>query len=109
MERKVVLAEKMLSEAMDNIRGAVMICYPMGLPEWDLVRGSLENSEDLSETSVSVSLELTGAGGMKGACRGVLCSPQKPVDHGSEVKLSEDDGVGAHLSCYRRLPLGRPS
>ena len=42
----------MLSEAIDNIRGAVMICYPMGLPEWDLIRENLESKEDLSETSV---------------------------------------------------------
>ena len=50
--RKVCLSEQMLLEAIDNIRGAVMICYPMGLPEWDLVRENLESKEDLSGTSV---------------------------------------------------------
>ena len=50
--RKVCLSEKMLLEAIDNIRGAVMICYPMGLPERDLVRENLERKEDLSGTSV---------------------------------------------------------
>ncbi|KAG1664520.1 hypothetical protein FOA52_007784 [Chlamydomonas sp. UWO 241] len=50
VERKVALTERMLLDAVDNVRGAVMICYPMGLPEWDLVRGSLEGAEDLSET-----------------------------------------------------------
>jgi len=49
--RKVCLSEQMLLEAIDNIRGAVMICYPMGLPEWDLVRENLESKEDLSGTS----------------------------------------------------------
>jgi hypothetical protein len=44
----------MLKEAIDNIRGAVMICYPMGLPEWDLVRENLEDKEELSGTSVSL-------------------------------------------------------
>jgi hypothetical protein len=34
-----------LKEAVDNIRGAVMICYPMGLPEWDLIRMLLEDRE----------------------------------------------------------------
>eukprot|EP00955_Chlamydomonas_euryale_P087838 364327-Chlamydomonas_euryale.AAC.7 len=48
--RKVCLNEKMLSDAIDNVRGGVMICYPMGLPEWDLVRCCLEDCEDLSET-----------------------------------------------------------
>ena len=44
----------MLKDAIDNIRGAVMICYPMGLPEWDLIRENLEDKEDLSGTSVRV-------------------------------------------------------
>jgi hypothetical protein len=30
-----------------------MICYPMGLPEWDFVRECLEGREDLSGTDVS--------------------------------------------------------
>ncbi len=51
--RKVCLSEKALTDAIDNIRGAVMICYPMGLPEWDLIRENLEDKEELSGTSVS--------------------------------------------------------
>lgn len=31
-----------------------MICYPMGLPEWDFVRQCLEEREDLSGSDVSV-------------------------------------------------------
>ncbi len=63
----------MLLEAIDNIRGAVMICYPMGLPEWDLVRGSLEDNEDLSETSVSVPRDLctSSAHARKWECPGL--------------------------------------
>jgi len=49
--KKVNLTKKMLLDAVDNIRGAVMICYPMGLPEWDLVRQNLEDTEDLTGTS----------------------------------------------------------
>ena len=41
----------MLEEKVDHIRGAVMICYPMGLPEYDFVRMALENREDLAGTS----------------------------------------------------------
>jgi hypothetical protein len=44
----------MLQEAVDKIRGAVMICYPMGLPEWDFIRQCLEDREDLSGTNVSI-------------------------------------------------------
>ena len=31
--KKVYLTKKMLLEKIDEIRGAVMICYPAGLPE----------------------------------------------------------------------------
>merc|ERR1712216_1066196 len=36
-----------LEEAMNNIRGAVMIVYPMGLPDYDHVRQILEEREVL--------------------------------------------------------------
>lgn len=41
-----------LLEHIDLIRGAVMICFPMGLPEWDNVRAAIEDKEDLEGTSV---------------------------------------------------------
>jgi len=43
--KKVILNKTMLQDAVDTVRGAVMICYPMGLPEWDLVRMLLEDKE----------------------------------------------------------------
>lgn len=51
--RKVVLTQAMLEDSIDNIRGAVMIAFPQGLPEWDLVRQALEDTEELAGTSVS--------------------------------------------------------
>ena len=48
---------KMLREAVDNVRGAVMICYPMGLPEWDYVRLSLEDRDADTGNSVGTSRE----------------------------------------------------
>ncbi|KAJ3290380.1 hypothetical protein HK104_006819 [Borealophlyctis nickersoniae] len=45
--------EDMLQEALDGIRGATMIAYPMGLPEWEPVREILEDNEDLSGTAAS--------------------------------------------------------
>lgn len=39
-----------LLEAVDLIRGAVMMCYPMGLPEWDPVRCLLENRDAVTES-----------------------------------------------------------
>lgn len=53
VNKKVALTKKMLQDAVDNIRGAVMICYPMGLPEWDMVRMALEDREEEAGTSVS--------------------------------------------------------
>ncbi|CAG9466449.1 unnamed protein product [Pedinophyceae sp. YPF-701] len=49
--KKVPLTKQALDAAIDNVRGAVMICHPEGLPEWDPVRGMLEGSEDLAGTS----------------------------------------------------------
>jgi len=46
VESKKTLTAKMLTDAIDSIRGAVMICYPMGLPEWDLVKQTLEEPDD---------------------------------------------------------------
>ncbi|EFJ46517.1 hypothetical protein VOLCADRAFT_62351, partial [Volvox carteri f. nagariensis] len=51
VSKKVPLTARTLQEAIDNVRGAVMICYPMGLPEWDLVRQGIEGKEDLAGTS----------------------------------------------------------
>ena len=34
-----------LTDAVSNVRGAVMICYPMGLPDFDHVRQILEERE----------------------------------------------------------------
>jgi hypothetical protein len=37
-----------IQECVMNIKGAVMMAYPMGLPEWDFVRLGIEGTEDLS-------------------------------------------------------------
>lgn len=42
--RKVYLTEEMLQECIDNIRGSVMIAFPMGLPPHDTVRLILEDT-----------------------------------------------------------------
>ena len=45
---------KALEDAISNIRGAVMIVYPMGLPDYDHVRQILEEREELEGASVRV-------------------------------------------------------
>jgi hypothetical protein len=43
--RKVNLTRDLLDEKVDNVRGAVMMAYPMGLPVYDLVRSMLEGGD----------------------------------------------------------------
>jgi len=50
VENRVNLTNAALLDHIDLIRGAVMIAYPMGLPEWDPVRMALEDDEDLAGT-----------------------------------------------------------
>jgi hypothetical protein len=46
VERKVCLTAKMLQDKIEEIKGAVMICYPMGLPKWDAMRLILEGEDE---------------------------------------------------------------
>lgn len=46
VERKVSLTAKMLESKIEEVKGAVVICYPMGLPQWDAMRLILEGSDD---------------------------------------------------------------
>jgi len=47
VQMRVPLTAKLLQEKLDNMRGAVTICYPMGLPEYDPVKLSLEDQEEI--------------------------------------------------------------
>jgi len=50
-ERKVPLSRKKIDEAIKNIKGAVLIAYPMGLPEHDVIRCILEGKEDIQQAA----------------------------------------------------------
>ncbi|KAL4233668.1 hypothetical protein ACF0H5_008350 [Mactra antiquata] len=45
---------KTVTEALDILRGAVTIVYPMGLPPHDNIKMEFENNEDLSGTQASL-------------------------------------------------------
>ncbi|XP_075710650.1 cilia- and flagella-associated protein 298 [Rhinoderma darwinii] len=49
-EAHVCVTMDMVKDSLDQLRGAVMIVYPMGLPPHDPVRMEFENNEDLSGT-----------------------------------------------------------
>lgn len=41
-----------LEDAINTVRGAIMIAYPQGLPEGETVKDILENNEDLAGSAV---------------------------------------------------------
>ena len=47
-----LVTQATIKEALDILRGAVTIVYPMGLPPHDNIRLEFENNEDLSGTQV---------------------------------------------------------
>ena len=47
VQRRVALNEEYLSDKIANVRGAVMMAYPMGLPEWDTAKMALDSIEGL--------------------------------------------------------------
>lgn len=52
VQANVCVTMEMIKEALDQLRGAVMIVYPMGLPPHDPIRMEFEDREDLSGTQV---------------------------------------------------------
>jgi len=55
------LTSEVVQDALDQMRGAVMIVYPMGLPPHDPIKQELENTEDLSGTQASLQVLDEGA------------------------------------------------
>ncbi|XP_018610698.1 cilia- and flagella-associated protein 298 [Scleropages formosus] len=53
-QANVCVTMEMVNEAINLLRGAVMIVYPMGLPPHDPIRMEFENQEDLSGTQASL-------------------------------------------------------
>jgi cilia- and flagella-associated protein 298 len=50
-KRRLATTKEMLQEKLDNIRGVVTMAYPMGLPEWDTVRLTIEGIGGLDGTA----------------------------------------------------------
>nr|XP_057942478.1 cilia- and flagella-associated protein 298 [Doryrhamphus excisus] len=53
-EANVCVTMAMVKEGLDQLRGATMIVYPMGLPPHDPIRMEFEDREDLSGTQASL-------------------------------------------------------
>ena len=54
VQADALVTQATVKEALDILRGAVMIVYPMGLPPHDPIRHEFENNEDLSGKQVSL-------------------------------------------------------
>ena len=54
VKANVCVSKEMIQDALDQLRGAVMIVYPMGLPPHDPIRLEFEDKEDLQGQHVSV-------------------------------------------------------
>uniref|UniRef100_A0A7S2MUC4 Uncharacterized protein n=1 Tax=Helicotheca tamesis TaxID=374047 RepID=A0A7S2MUC4_9STRA len=52
VQKRIALTEEELRDKIANVRGAVMMAYPMGLPEWDTVKLALDSVDNLKGTSV---------------------------------------------------------
>ena len=57
VDANIPLTPEVVKDALDQMRGAVMIVYPMGLPPHEPVKQELENTEDLSGTQVGIELD----------------------------------------------------
>jgi hypothetical protein len=57
VQRKLPTSGAALEEAISNMRGAVMIVYPMGLPDYDHVRMILEERETLEGSAAMEQLD----------------------------------------------------
>jgi len=53
VQSQIPLTQKKVQEALDILRGAIMIVYPMNLPPHDNLRLEIENNEDLTGTHAS--------------------------------------------------------
>jgi len=54
--RKIAISLPLLQEKMDLVRGVVIMAFPMGLPEWDTVRLTIEGNEGLDGTAAGQEL-----------------------------------------------------
>ncbi|KAI8996076.1 hypothetical protein BC832DRAFT_306145 [Gaertneriomyces semiglobifer] len=73
------LTKDILEEAFANVQGAVMIAFPMNIPEWDPVREALEDKEDLSGTQASKDIIPAGEASLWWAGKELL--PPHPLSH----------------------------
>lgn len=53
VQNRIALTELQLQDRIANVRGAIMMAYPMGLPEWEKVKPILDSDDGLKDTNVA--------------------------------------------------------
>mmetsp|Transcript_17631 Transcript_17631/g.25509 ORF Transcript_17631/g.25509 Transcript_17631/m.25509 type:complete len:284 (-) Transcript_17631:1536-2387(-) len=53
VQKRIALTEDELRDKISNVKGAVMMAYPMGLPEWDTVKLALDSIDNLKGMTVA--------------------------------------------------------
>eukprot|EP00622_Pseudochattonella_farcimen_P007223 FR743160.1.p1 GENE.FR743160.1~~FR743160.1.p1 ORF type:complete len:234 (+),score=38.88 FR743160.1:47-703(+) len=56
VKQRVAVSMDMLDDKLANMRGAVMMAYPMGLPAWDTVNLTLNSEEGLEGTQAGAEM-----------------------------------------------------
>eukprot|EP00798_Chlamydomonas_sp_ICE-L_P025563 gene25563-11213_t len=100
VERKVCLSKKALADALDGIRGGVMICYPMGLPEWDFVRESLEETDDPTPCKMQAEKKLSDYLGRHEKTKAVVKLQKKGSGAPAREPAVDQDTQKAMMAWY---------
>ena len=59
MKSNIKLTEQHIHDALEILRGAVTIVYPMNIPPYDPIRMEFENREELAGTQDQIMVRLT--------------------------------------------------
>ena len=99
VEAKHPLTKRELMEHIDLIRGAIMIAYPMGLPEYDPVRIDIEEDEKPSETPIGIDI-LDETAQLWWAAKQMLLGNKLSVHVGRNEKtkvvaIADEEGAGS--------------
>lgn len=54
LQSKICLTKEKIDDTIDILKGAITICYPMGLPLYEPVQLELTEKRDLSGTQVII-------------------------------------------------------
>ncbi|PBC33333.1 hypothetical protein APICC_04441 [Apis cerana cerana] len=99
IQQEKLVTQKTVQEALDILRGAVMIVYPMGLPPHDVIQQEFENTEDLSGTQASLEDYL----GMNEKTKIIVKLQKRGAGKPArEPLMSEEERKQLMLHAYRR-------